>query len=413
MNRRLSSIFFIILAIAGLAAIVIAYGRGYRPNIKDGTLKATGMLVVTSSPDGAQVFINGKLKTATNNTLNLAPDRYEIEIKKDGYFTWKKNLKIQGEIVTKADALLLPKTPSLKALTSTGALNPTLSPSGNRIVYGSGEASLEKKGVYILDLIERPILGANNRQIAKDTAYLLLSQANYLWSPDGKEIIAYFKNNDQISSVYLLEPDKLNEVPRDISLTYQTTLLTWEKEQQLIDKQKIQSLKKKALRVIVKDWEILSWSPDDAKILYAATTSAKLAQIIKPALIGTNSQKETRNLEIGKVYVYDSKEDKNFLIGDLDNLIPDFPLETFPDYPFAKTVNAPLLWFPNSGHLILSEKDKISISEYDGYNTTPIYAGPYTDHFVFPWPDGSRLVILTNYNPSSGVEANLYAISLR
>jgi len=41
-----------------------------------------------------------------------------------------------------------------------------------------------------------------------------------------------------------------------------------------------------------------------------------------------------------------------------------------------------------------------------------LYAGPFIDHYVFPWPDGSKIVILTNLsNPS--VAPTLYTIGLK
>ena len=60
-----------VLATAG----VILYGMGYRFSLNKGTpaVSGTGLLVATSAPDGAQVFINEHLTTATDNTINLEP----------------------------------------------------------------------------------------------------------------------------------------------------------------------------------------------------------------------------------------------------------------------------------------------------------------------------------------------------
>jgi hypothetical protein len=48
----------------------------------------------------------------------------------------------------------------------------------------------------------------------------------------------------------------------------------------------------------------------------------------------------------------------------------------------------------------------------DGSNNITIYAGPFIDTFVAPWPDTSRLVILTNLN-NPNVSPTLYTIGLK
>src|SRR3990167_7293589 len=87
------------ITIGGIAAIL--YATGYRIDFGgNGTgnikfIEGTGLLVATSKPDGARVLINGHLTTATNNTINLAPDQYDVEIQKDGYLPWKKKITIK------------------------------------------------------------------------------------------------------------------------------------------------------------------------------------------------------------------------------------------------------------------------------------------------------------------------------
>ena len=93
------------------------YGNG--PN-----LSGTGLLVATSAPDGAQVFVNGHLTTATDNTINLAPGTYDVKIVKEGYLSWEKTLVIKNEVVTKADALLFPTAPKLESITNSRRSNP-------------------------------------------------------------------------------------------------------------------------------------------------------------------------------------------------------------------------------------------------------------------------------------------------
>ena len=50
--------------------------------------------------------------------------------------------------------------------------------------------------------------------------------------------------------------------------------------------------------------------------------------------------------------------------------------------------------------------------EYDGGNKTTLYAGPFDPSFLYTWPDGSGLIILTNFNDET-VPPNLYRVGLR
>ena len=160
------------------------------------------------------------------------------------------------------------------------------------------------------------------------------------------------------------------------------------------------SLPKKLRVVATANFNILEWSNDDTKILYEASESASIPLIITPALIGTDSTPQTRDIKKGEVYVYDLKEDRNYSI--LNSL------------PTATTANQqlPIMWYPDSKHLVYVHDGKIDMMEYDAQNQTTIYAGPFMDEHVFPWPDATKLVILTNLgNPS--ITPNLYTIGLK
>ncbi len=127
--------------------------------------------------------------------------------------------------------------------------------------------------------------------------------------------------------------------------------------------------------------------------MYVASNSSKLPIIIKPPLIGTNNTEEDRNLNENELYVYDISEDRNYKL----------------DPPTAREN---LVWFPDSKHFIFIHDKRIDIFEYDGKNQTTVYAGPFIDNYVFPWPNGSKIVILTNLNNPT-ITPNLYTISLK
>lgn len=376
--------------------LVVIYGKGYRLSFGGNgpDILGTGLLVATSEPDGASVFINGHLTTATDNTINLAPGVYTVKIFKDGYFPWEKKLKVQKEVVTKADALLFPNAPKLESITNVGVRNPVLDPTQSRIAYAVGTQSARKNGIYVLDLSTRPILTlqSSQTQIVDDTSDLF-SQSIFDFSPDGSELIATISAT---STSYLLNSKEFNIAPRDVTTILPSIDVTWKKQRDEKEKARLDSLPKPLKKTVLDNFEVLAWSLDDLKVLYKASKSGELAIVIKPRLIGVDTTAEQRKIEKGSLYVYDIKEDKNYKILD------------------SKEFASPpkISWFPDSGHLIYVHDQKIEIMEYDGQNRTTIYAGPFVDGFVFPWPDASKVVILTNLgNPD--IPPNLYKIVLK
>lgn len=390
--RRQLILTFSILGFLLLGTIfVVSYGRGYRLGIDHGRpdFLGTGLLVATSKPDGASVFINGHLATATANTINLSPGNYSVKIFKDGYLSWEKKIKIQKEVVTKIDALLFPTAPKFESITNIGVRNPLLDPSKTRLAYAIASQSARKNGIYILDLTARPILTLQSAsvQVADDTIDQF-SNSSFSFSPDGLQLIA----TTSAQTSYLLDTNSYNSSPKDTTTILSSVGLGFEKQKEALEKARMESLPKKLKPQVLSNFKIIEWSLDDSKILYEASTSATLPIIIEPRLIGTDTKDEQRKLDKGQVFVYDIKEDKNYKID-------------------LKT-SSNLHWYPDSNHLIYVADQKIDIMEYDGGNRTTIYAGPFVDSFVFPWPDSTKVIILTNLGNST-IPPNLYTIDLK
>ena len=384
---------------------VILYGKGYNFSFGDGKIGilGTGLLAATSQPDGAGIYINNHLTSATNNTISLAPGEYDIKIAKSGYFSWGKQIKIEKEVVSTAFALLIPTAPRLDNVTDIGVSNPVLDPTRTKIAYTvSSSENPRKNGVYILDMSLRPILTlqSSSSQIVDNTIDNF-SQSLLSWSPDAKELVATISAGPDINTTYLLKTS-FNENPQDVTATLETVENSWKEQKAKQDKSQLFGFKEKLQSMIKENFQVLSWSEDETKILYTATESANLSLIINPPLIGANSTPQNRTITKGAVYVYDIKEDKNFKI--LDSMPPHKSLDFINGFP--------LNWFTDSKHLIYVENKKITIMEYDGQNKTTVYAGPFIDGYVFSWPDGSKILMLTDLgNPT--ISPNLYTIGLK
>jgi len=406
----------------------ISWAKGYRPDIKNGKLKPTGLLVANSFPTGAQVYVDGKLVTATDDTLNLKPGNYHLKISKDGFIPWEKELKLEKELVAQTNALLFPLAPDLQALTFTGALNPNPSPDGEKMAFRIASASAQpKNGLYILRMSnDRLSFKAETQQLASNISFDF-AKGNLLWSPDSDQILAYQtdKNNNIIYSV-LLETNKLNPEPLvNQNPNLSLILADWEEQVQIITKHELERLPDEFLKILQTSAINPYWSPDKEKILYTATASAVIAENLIPSLPASNNQPENRKIEPDKTYVYDLKEDRNFQV--FENATIEIHEDEIPQTSRLKRIlnlrnqyspiyTQKIQWFPNSTNLIMSEPNKIISKEYDNTNEVTIYARPMKNlingnAFVFPWPDASKLIIMTSLNKD--LPANLYAIKLK
>jgi len=277
--------------------------------------------------------------------------------------------------------------------------NPVLDPTETKLAYTVSSQSAATNGIYVLDMSLRPILTLQNTstQLIDDTI-TAFSTANLSWSPDSTQILATIQGTLS-PTTYLLTTNGMNQAPQDVTETIATVDASWQKLKSQKDTAQMNSLPKKLRTVVADNFNILQWSADDTKILYEASQSATLPLVINPPLIGTDSTAQLREIKKGQIYVYDLKEDRNYLI-----------LSALP--PVKENAQLPLMWYPDSKHLVYIHDAKIDMMEYDAQNQTTVYAGPFEDTFVFPWPDATRLVILTNLgNPS--ISPNLYTIGLK
>lgn len=403
--------------ILGAAIAIIAYGRGYRVAI-DGSVNPTGLIVLSSEPSGAQIIIDGKIKSATPATLTLPPGSYDVTIAKDGFQPWQKRLTVQGEVVAKDEALLLPTNPNLTALTASGVVNPSLSPDGSKLAYIVPEASIAtsaaslsttKPGIWILDLVDKPLgLNRDARQIAQNSA-VNFSKGILTWSPDNKQVLVTLSP----TSIFLLATDQLNVSPRPVS-NIKTVHTEWQKIKIQRQKEQLVTVPNLFTDIASSSAHIISFSPDETKILYEATASATIPHIITPPLIGTNPTPETRTIVNGNLYVYDIKEDRNYLLGAVPDMLPKPPGAMVKrTAPTIEELNSVLHWLPTSRHIVIVGKDNVWIIDYDNMNRRTAYAGPFWDSFAVPWASGGKLVILTNLNSAASAVNNLYVVNLK
>lgn len=433
----------IVIVVGSLLAIQYAKGN-YRMTDK-GFVQGTGLLAANSFPTGAQVNINGKLVTATNDTMYLEPGEYDVEIIKDGYTTWRKKLRIDQSLVAQTNAVLFPKAPSLSTLTFNGAKNVSPSPDGQKIVYYSDNntSSAGKNGLYLLELNNNPFsFQKETRQISDDSQAFDLENAQFIWSPDSSELILVSQNREVLLNLNAV--NALDQL-KDIELTKKQLLSQWEQEMYLRERENFAKFPPEIIKLATESAKNVYISPDKKRMLYTMTENVELPVGLIPPIPASNTQAEERSLVVDGTYVYDREEDKNFRVAThveedmqktekmllaLDILDTNSPLlnasasaftylqattsaqtaTNFNVYHSSVFANT-LQWFPDSKHLIFVENSTIVIMEYDTTNRVTLYSGPFADDFVYPWPNGDRLIMLTSF--SNDTPQNLYALELK
>jgi PEGA domain. len=396
--------------------LIIAHSRGYRVNLQKKTVTSTGILAVSSFPKAAKVYLNGKLKGVTDLNLNLEPGEYQVEVKKEGYASWQKKIKLKGELVITLDALLFPLNPSFSPLTNLGVKKALPLDQTDKVLLYLEKNDPEKDGFYILDIEKKPIgffepLKLILKKSLLPSEEINLEEIYFDFSPNFKEAILNLKEKS-----YLLSLDQENQNLFDVSNSKQMLLDAWQKEKEKNTQKILETFKKDLVKIATDSFHIISFSPDETKILYQAKKNFTLPIFIKPSLPATNQTEETRDLKKDYFYVYDKKEDKNYEI----NLINLIDLIAKKNKKFPSNLSREekleienfLMWYPDSKHLVLNEDNKIYVFDYDGQNKQVLYSGPYEKDFFLVSSSGN-LILLINLNPENNQLPDIYQVGLK
>ncbi len=117
MNKKVSNIIFGILLVSFLiiAPLVVFYSLGWRFDWQELKFVQTGLFYFKAQPKGLAIYVNNEFKDRTDiffgSSLidNLIPGNYKIEIQKENYHNWSKNLEIKkGEATEASNITLIP-----------------------------------------------------------------------------------------------------------------------------------------------------------------------------------------------------------------------------------------------------------------------------------------------------------------
>lgn len=121
-------IMYALLGIAiSIATVVFVFlANGYYIDRKTGDVIQNGLIYIDSKPESATIHLNGVQQRGSTDARLVVPEgTYDIELRRDGYFAWKRNLRLEGgslrrltyarlipEILDSEQALTFPSMPT-------------------------------------------------------------------------------------------------------------------------------------------------------------------------------------------------------------------------------------------------------------------------------------------------------------
>lgn len=207
---------YVLVAIALILTTTIllyqAYGFGVD---KNGQIIQNGLVFISSTPNPAQIYVNGqRYKDDTNVRIPLPSGQYTFELKRDGYDHWKRAVTVEGGSVEHFDYPFLYPTKLTSTTIKSYAVKDRLSTQSpdRRWLLEQNSESLLRFDVYDLNHIKDP-----SKEIALPDGVLTAAQAGTTakleleeWSTDNRHVVlkhTFQKNNQTTHEFILLDRD--------------------------------------------------------------------------------------------------------------------------------------------------------------------------------------------------------------
>lgn len=367
----------------GITTLIFLYTSGYRlqrdeEQVVD--LTKTGMISAKSIPEGASVYLNDKLITATDDTIpGIEPGMHDLKIVKKGYEEWTKEIEVFEELVTDITAVLVSQSPQFEPLTNSGARNPSVSPSLKNLAYFSKDEASPGVWVIPIDQGGLNLFRATPSVVLEDTRVNKYSDGLSIeWGPDEKQLLVQTQED-----VYYLV-----DLETNTAITVQDADLIRTEWDETLEKKRAAFVAELEIPQEIKDLALsqdVLWSPDEKKFLYKVqdgdTLYYKVYNMEKPLPVG-------------------EKVETTVFTTNVNELQPQ------------------ITWYADSFHLVLTEGDieneqqgTISLIRIDGTNKVEIYGRDLYSPYVYSAPSGDKIIILTSFK--SDGKTDLYTIGIR
>lgn len=197
---RYTAFYISLAAYFVLLPIILSYSLGYHIDYHKLRIYKMGILSLRSAPSGASIYINGKVRQDITPARieELKPGTYAVEVKREGFYPWQKELAIRPNMVTRAENIILfPKLQDIEEVGSQETVNFVITDNKNQIYH------MTKSGLY-----RSNIDGTNSKKLSfySDWPGEISGKK---FSPDGKKFL-YF-NENRIWVVRLIDRDLVKD----------------------------------------------------------------------------------------------------------------------------------------------------------------------------------------------------------
>lgn len=224
MDKRLKRVILVLLVVLFLLGCpsAIFYSQGYRFDFETGRITKTGGLFFKILPKQCDIYVDGKFIKKTSLIFGTAfisdilPKSHFIEIQKEGYLSWKKNLEVKAGLVTEVKKVILfPKEISFSPIFS-DVNNFFFSPDAKKAILE--ETKKDKWSLFLWETknhSQKPLLKESDlveKLFDKETKIELLS---IIWGPNHQKIIlktkTHNKNKKAKIKYFLLDTSELEK----------------------------------------------------------------------------------------------------------------------------------------------------------------------------------------------------------
>ncbi len=218
-KRRKKNQLLVMYALLGvaiaIATLVVVYNvRGYSISRQTGEVIQNGLIYLDSKPESAEIYLNGeKQKGRTDARLVAEEGVYAIELKRDGYRYWKRNLTLEGGSLRRLTyARLVPEKIDSDTLLTLPAAPSLTSQSNDKrwVIFFSNENPLL---MQVLDL-ERTQAQLFPLQLPVD--FLKTKESGTWkvvdWADDNKTMLATYTTESGVEAVLINREDATKSV---------------------------------------------------------------------------------------------------------------------------------------------------------------------------------------------------------
>ncbi len=181
--RRILFYFCLLVFFLGLP-FILTFALGYKFNYQSLKFVKTGLIYIKTQPEGAKVYINGKLFSQKSPTSiqELLPGVYKIVLELAAHYPWKAEVDVEAGKVSRIDKVIFfPLRPVLEQL--------------NREKFSSFRIDLKRKLIYYLDqekkVVYRSNFDASNFEDIASLPEYFSPIDNWNISPDEKKFFIY------------------------------------------------------------------------------------------------------------------------------------------------------------------------------------------------------------------------------